>query len=130
MPQLQTSSALNICILVSIYILISRLSISLVIGIISWLPIPVPLPLSLWFWGILWVLLVLHLLWFRGLHHSILVTTCLVVWISNCGICTGSGDGMRSCSLGMGIRECSGIRVCCIRISTVHNFSIMEIHSI
>src|SRR5215469_9170943 len=119
MPHFQTSSTLDI--LVPVSILISRLSISLIVSILSLgLPILISFSLSLWLRGIRWVL-ELHLLWFRGLHHSVPVTTCLVVWISLSGHCTGSGDGMRSCSLGMSIRECSGIRVCCIRI-----FSILE----
>src|SRR5215469_6560349 len=142
MPQLQTSPALYICILISVSILLSRLSICWVIGIGLLLPIPVPPPLPLWFWGILWVLLILHLLvWLRGLHHGIPITTCgLIIRISISGHCTGIGDRLRNCILGMGslkmcvihmccVRIC-GIRICCILIRTRHPLSIMEVYGV
>src|SRR5215469_18455870 len=102
MSKLQTSPALYICITILFSILLSRLSIGWVIGIRLLLPIPIPPPLPLWFWGILWVLLILHLLlWLRGLHHGIPITTCWIVRISISDHRTGSGDRLRNCSLGM-----------------------------
>src|SRR5215469_6761784 len=140
MPQLQTSPALYICILISVSILLSRLSICWVIGIGLLLPIPVPLLLPLRFRGILWVHLILHLLWLGGLHHGVPVATCWIVRISVRGHRTGSGYRLRNCILGMGIliicgvhmcsvRKC-GIRKCCIRIRTLYSLSIMEVYGV
>src|SRR5215469_83902 len=139
MPQLKASPALNISIRI-LFSLLSRLSITWVIGIGLLLPIPFPSLLSLWFWGILLVLLILHLLlWLRGLHHGIPITTCGIVRISICGHTTGSGDRLRNSILRMGriklcrihicgIRKC-GIRKCCIRSCTL-SLSLMEIHGV
>src|SRR5215469_18419410 len=137
MPQLKASPALHIGII--ILFRLSRLSIVGVIGI-GLLPIPIPPPLSLGFWGILLVLLVLHLLlWLRGLHCGIPIPICRIVRISLCGHSTGSGDRLWSSILRMGRMELcsihicgirkSGIRICCIRSCTLP-ISWMEIHGI